>query len=130
MLWIWFCRVTTEELFLKIAASKKQEKSLKTTCKVGSFYCICKLYTCNLLKTIFSRAFLKDFAKIGCDVNLYGTVRNLITYFAETFRCFSHDHLLLFSFFLSNFWTAFFKENLPMVVSANTCLKIVSPKNF
>ena len=113
MLWIWFCRVTTEEMFLKIAASKKQEKSLKTTCEVGSFYCISKLYTWNLLKTIFSRAFLKDFAKIGCDVNLYGTVRNLIIYFAETFRCFFNDQFITLLLFLIKFLNSFFQGKPP-----------------
>ena len=48
MLWIWFCPVTTKELFLKIAAPKRQAKSLKTTCEVVSFYYIYKLYTWNL----------------------------------------------------------------------------------
>ena len=33
-----------------------------------------------------TQAFLKGFAKIACDIKLYGTVRNLIIYFAETFR--------------------------------------------
>ena len=97
MLWIWFCPVTTKELFLKIAAPKRQAKSLKTTCEVVSFYYICKLYTWNLWKTILSQAFLKGFAKIACDVKLYGTVRNLIIYFAETFRCL----LLLFYKFIT-----------------------------
>ena len=97
MLWIWFCPVTTKELFLKIAAPKRQAKSLKTTCEVVSFYYICKLYTWNLWKTILSQAFLKGFAKIACDVKLYGTVRNLIIYFAETFRCL----LLLFYEFIT-----------------------------
>ena len=32
-----------------------------------------------------SQAFLKDFAKIACDAKLYGTLRNLIIYIAETF---------------------------------------------
>ena len=97
MLWIWFCPVTTKELFLKIAAPKRQAKSLKTTCEVVSFYYICKLYTWNLWKTILSQAFLKGFAKIACDVKLYGTVRNLIIYFAETFQCL----LLLFYKFIT-----------------------------
>ena len=39
------------------------------------------------MKKILSQAFLKGFAKIVCDVKLYGRVRNLIIYFAETFRC-------------------------------------------
>ena len=70
-------------------ASKIPENYLWGT--VVSFYYICNLYTWNLLKTILSQAFLKGFAKISCDVNLYGTVKNLIIYFAETFRCFSDD---------------------------------------
>ena len=101
MLWIWFCPVTTRELLLKIAAPKRQAKSLKTTCEIVSFYYICKLYTWNLLKTILSEEFPKGFAKIPCDVNLYGTVKNLIIYFAEILRRFSHDQfltLLLFSY--------------------------------
>ena len=35
---------------------------------------------------MFSQAFLKDFAKIIYDFPVYGTVKNLITYFAEAFR--------------------------------------------
>ena len=97
MLWIWFCPVTTKEFFLKIAAPKRQAKSLKTTCEVVSFYYICKLYTWNLWKTILSQPFLKGFAKIACNFKLYGTVRNLIIYFAETFRCL----LLLFYKFIT-----------------------------
>ena len=38
MLSIWFCPVTTKELFIKIAAPKRQAKSLKFTCEVVSFY--------------------------------------------------------------------------------------------
>ena len=108
MLWIWSSRVTTKELFLKIAAPKRQAKSLKSTCKEVSPYYICKLYTWNLWKAILSQAFLKGFAKIACDVSFYGTVKNLIIYFAETFRCFSHDQfitLLLFSYFFSPFFS-------------------------
>ena len=97
MLWIRFFPVTTKELFLKIAAPKRQEKSLKTTCEAVSFYFVCKLYTWNLWKTILSQAFLKGFAKIACDFKLYGTVRNLTIYFAETFQCL----LLLFYKFIT-----------------------------
>ena len=100
MLWIWSCPAITKELLHKITAPKRQKKSLKTTCEVVSFYYIHKLYTWNLLKTIPSQTFLKGFAKIACDVNLYGTVKNLMIYFSDTFRCFSHDQfitLLLFS---------------------------------
>ena len=97
MLWIWFCTVTTKELFIKIAAPKRQAKSLKTTCEIVSFYYICKLWTWNLWKIILSQGFVKGFAKIAYDVKLYGTVRNLIIYFAETFRCL----LLLFYKFIT-----------------------------
>ena len=102
MQWIWFCTVTTKELLLKIAAPKRQANSLKTTCEVVSFYYIFKLYTWNLWKTILSQAFLKGFAKIACDVKLYGTVRNLIIYFAENVRCllllfYKFNTLLFFS---------------------------------
>ena len=120
MLWIWSCPITTKKLFLKITAPKRQTKSLKTTCEVVSFYYICKLYTWNLLKTILAQAFLKSFAKITCDVNLYRIIKNLIIYFAETFRCFSHDQsttLLLFS-----------EQHLLVVVSANLCLKVAPQK--
>ena len=79
--------VTAKELLLKIAVPKRQVKSLKITCQVVSFYYICKLYTWNLWKLILSQAFLKGFAKISCNVKLCGTVKNLIIYFAETFRC-------------------------------------------
>ena len=101
MLWIWSSFVTTKELFLKIAATIRQTKSLKTTCEEVNLKYICKLYTWNLIKTILSQAFLKGFAEIACDVNLYETVKNLIIYFVETFRCFSADEfitLLLFSY--------------------------------
>ena len=97
MLWVWFFPVTTKKLFFKIAAPKRQANSLKTTCEVVSFYYIFKQYTWNLWKTILSQTFLKGFAKIACDVKLYGTVRNLIIYFAETFRCL----LLLFYKFIT-----------------------------
>ena len=101
MLWIWSCSITTKELLLKTAAPKRQTKSPKTTSEVVSFYYICKQYRWNLLKTILSKAFLKGFAKIACDVSLHGTVKNLVNYFAETFQCFFHDQfitLLLFSY--------------------------------
>ena len=92
MLWVWLFPVTTKKLFFKITAPKRQVNFLKTTCEVVSLYYICKLYNWNLWKAILSQAFLKGFARIPCDVKLYGTVRNLIIYFAETFRC----SLLLF----------------------------------
>ena len=82
MLWIWSCPVSTKELFLKIAVPKRQTKSLKSACEVVNFYYVCKLYA--------SQAFLKDLAKITCDFFLYGIVSNLIIYFAEAFRYFSH----------------------------------------
>ena len=87
MLWISFYPVTTKELLLEIVAPKRQGKSLKTTCEVVTFYYICKLCTWNLWKTILSQAFLKGFAKIAYDVRLYGTVRSLIVYLADTFQC-------------------------------------------
>ena len=92
MLWIWSCPVSTKELFLKIAVPKIQTKYSKSACEVVSFYYICKLHTRNLLRSI-SQAFLKDFAKIICDFPLYGIVKNLIIYFAEAFRYFSHYQL-------------------------------------
>ena len=95
MLWMWSCPITRKELFLKIPAPKRQIKSLKTTCDVVRFYYICKLYTWNLLKTILSQAFFKGFAKIACDVNWYGTLKNLIIYFTEISRCFSHDQFII-----------------------------------
>ena len=51
--------VTAKELLVKIAAPKRQVKSLKIACEVVSFYYICKLYTWNLWKLILSQAFLK-----------------------------------------------------------------------
>ena len=47
---------------------------------------------------ILSQAFLKGFAKIACDVKLYGTVRNVIIYWAETFDVYQ---LLLFYEFIT-----------------------------
>ena len=90
MLWIWFCPTSTKELFLKISIPKRRTKSLKIICEVVSFYYICKLYIWNLLRTIFSQAFLKDFAKITSDFPLYRIVKNLVIYFAEISRYFSH----------------------------------------
>ena len=82
MLWIWSCPVITKELLLKIAVPKRQTKSLKGNCEVVSFYYICKLYSWKLLRTIFSQAFLKDFAKAFlkdfADFPLYGIVKNLL----------------------------------------------------
>ena len=78
MLKIWSCPVTTKELFLKIPAPKRQRKSLKTTCEGVSFYYISKMYNCNLFKKTISQALLNGFGKIAYDVNLYGTVKNLI----------------------------------------------------
>ena len=101
---MWSSFVTTKELFLKIAAPIRQTKSLKTTCEEVSLYYICKLYTWNLIKAILSQAFLKGFAEIACDVNLYKTVKNLIIYFVETFRCFSaHEFITLLLFSYQNF---------------------------
>ena len=113
MLWIWFCPVTSKELFLKIAAPKRQAKSLKTTCEVVSFYYICKLYTWNLLKTILPQAFFKGFAKITCDVNLYGTVRNLKSTLQKLFNVFFMINLLLFFFFLIKCLSSSFLEKPP-----------------
>ena len=124
MQWICSCHVRTKELLLKIAVLKRQTKSLKTTWDVVSFYYICKLYAWNFLKVIFSQAFLKDFAKIACDVPFYGKVKNLIINFAKAFRYFSHYQFIAPLSILSRFWSSFFLEHLPVVVSANTCLKV------
>ena len=133
MLWIWSCPVSTKELFLKIAVPKRQTKSLKSNCEVVSFYYICKLYTWNLLSTIFSQVFLKDFAKAFlkgfADFPLYGILKNLINYVAENFWYLSHYQFTTLLPFYQNFGSASFKENLPEVVSPNACLK-VSPKNL
>ena len=56
---------------LKIAVPKRETKSLKCTCKAVKLDYICKHYTWNLSRTIFSQTFLKDFAKIFCDFPLY-----------------------------------------------------------
>ena len=111
MLWIWSCPVSTKELFLKIAVPKRQTKFLKSTCEVVSFYYICKLYTLNLLRTIFSQAFLKDFAKITCDFPLYGIVKNLIIYFAEASDIFLIINLPLLSLFLIKLLEQHFSMN-------------------
>ena len=112
MLWIWSCSVITEEFFLKIAAPKRQTKFPKTTSEVISFYYICKLYTWNLLKTILSQAFPQSFAKIACDFNLNGTVKNLIIYFVETFRCFSHDQFITLFLFSYQIFEQLFSRNI------------------
>ena len=113
-------------MFLKIAVSKRQTKSLKTTCQVVSFYYICKLYTWNLLKTTFSQAFIKNFAKITCDFPLYGMVKNLMICFAEAFQYFFIINLSHFPLFLITFLEHIF--HLPVVVSADTCLKVTPKK--
>ena len=62
-----------------------------------------------VLKTTFSQAFLKDFAKIICDFPLYEIVKNLIIYLADAFRYYSHYQfttLLPFSYHV--FRAAFF----------------------
>ena len=56
--------VTAKELLVKIAAPKRQVKSLKIACEVVSFYYICQLYTWNLWKLILSQAFLKGLLKL------------------------------------------------------------------
>ena len=76
--------VNTNELFLKVVASKRQAKFLKTICEVVSFYYICELYP-----RIFFVVVAK-FAKIACDMSLYRIEKNLIIYFAEGFQYFSH----------------------------------------
>ena len=133
MLWLLSFPVDTKELFLKKAVPKRQTKYLKSNCEVVSFYYICKLYIWNLLKTIFSQAFLKNFAKAFlkdfANFPLYGIVKNLIIYFAEAFWYFSHYQFTTLLPFYQNFGSASFKEHLPVVVSANTCLK-VTPKNL
>ena len=95
MIQIWSCPV-----FLKIVASKRQAKSLKTTCEVVlSHLQAVHLESINNKNNSFTSIF-KGFAKIPCDVSFNGIVKNLIIYFAETFRYFSHDQfifLLLFS---------------------------------
>ena len=57
MLWIWFCPVTTKELFLKIAAPKRQAKSLKTTLRQLAFItfasCTPGIYENNSFTSIF-----------------------------------------------------------------------------
>ena len=133
MLWICSCLVSTKEVFLKIAAPKRQIRSLKSNCEVVIFYYICKLYTWNLLQTIFSQAFLKDFARAFLKdfayFPLYEILKNRIIYFAEAFWCFCHYQFttLLFSLFYQNLGSASFKEHLPVVVSVKTYLK-VTPK--
>ena len=133
MLWIWSCPVSTKELFCKIAFPQGQTKSLKSNCQVVSFYYICKLHTWNLLWTIFSQAVLKDFAKAFLkdfsDFLLYGIVKNLRIYFAGAFWYFSHYQFTTLLPFYQNFRSAFLKKHLPVVVLANTCLR-VTPKNL
>ena len=81
---------------------------MKSTCEVVGFYYIYKLYTRNLLKTIFSQAFLKDFAKITCDFALYGIVRKII-YFVGAFRYFSYyEFTTLHPYSYQVFGTPFF----------------------
>ena len=75
------------------AVPKRQRESLKSTCEIVRFYYICKLHAWNLLRTIFSLAFLKDFDKITCDFPLYGIVKNLTIFFAEAFRYSSNYQL-------------------------------------
>ena len=126
MLWIWSCPVSTKELFLKIAVPKRQTKSLKSNCEVVSFYFICKLYTWNY-KKICSQAFLEYFGKVlfndFTDFPLYGIVKNLRIYFAQTFLLpilFLIINLPMFSLFYHNFRSTFFKEHPPVIASSNS----------
>ena len=111
MLWTFSFPVNTKEWFLKMTVPKKQTKPLKSTCVVVSFYYIWKLYTWNLLRTIFLQAFFKNFTKITCDFPLYGIIKNLIIYFAEAFRYFSHYQLPLFSLFHIKLLEKLFSRN-------------------
>ena len=87
-----------------MAVPKGKTKYLKS-----KLHYIWKLYTWNLLRTIFSQAFHKDFAKITSDFPLYGMVNNLIIYFTEAVRYFSHYQLTTFLIFSSEvFGVAFF----------------------
>ena len=121
MLWIWSCQVSTKELLFKIAVPKWQTKFLKSNCEVVSFYYICKLYNWNALQTIFSQAFLKDFAKVFlngfADFLLYGIVKNLIIPINPLRRSF----LIFFS--LSIYHSSpFFIKSLDQLLSENTFL--------
>ena len=114
MLWILSCPVSTKELFLETAVLKRQAKSLKSNCEVASFYYIYKLFIWNLLETIFSQAFLKDFVKAFlkdfANFPSYGIVKNLIISFAETFWYFSHYRFITLLPFLSKFWISFSRK--------------------
>ena len=69
------------------------------------------------------------FAKITCDFPLYGIVKDLIIYFAKAFRYFSHyQFTTLHPFFYHVYGAVFFWEHLPVVVLANTCLKVTPNK--
>ena len=131
MLWVWSCSVSTEELFLKMAVPKRQAKSLKSNYEVVSFYYICKPYTWNLWRKIFSQVFFKDFAKAFlkdfADFPLYGIVKDLIIFFAEAFRYFSHyQFTMLLHFFIKILDQLFLRNTF---VSANTCLKVITKKH-
>ena len=126
MLRIWYSPVSTKELLLKISVPKMQAKSLKSTCEVVSFYYICKLYTWNLLRTIFLQAFRKDFAEITC--NSTWIVKNLIFYFAEASQYFFHCQFTTFLPFSYHVFGAIFSAEHLTVVSANTYLKVTSKK--
>ena len=115
MLWIWSCPVSTEEMFLKIAAPKRQTKSSKSNCEVAFITfirCTPEIY----YKQFFSQAFFKDFAKAllkdFADFPLYGIVKNLIIYFAKLFDIFLVINLPLFPLFYQTFASASFKEHL------------------
>ena len=68
MLWIGSCPVDTKELFLKIAVSKRQIKSLKSNCEVISFItfvsCTPEIYYKQFFRKHFSRILLKNLLKI------------------------------------------------------------------
>ena len=133
MLWIKSCPVSTKELFLKIAVSKRETKALKSNCEVVRFYYICKLYTWNLLETIFTQAFLKDFAKHFlkrfCWFPFIWNSKKFDNLLRRSFLIFFSLSIYHSSpFFYPNFGSAFF-IHLPVVVSANMWLK-VTPKNL
>ena len=76
------------------------------------------------IKNNFSQQF-KDFAKITCDFPVYGIVKNLIIYFSKAFRYFSHyQFITVLPLSYPVFGAAYFWEHFPLVVSANTCLKV------
>ena len=80
--------------------------------------CLSEIYQ----KQFFHKYFLKVLIKL---LVIYGIVKNVIISFTQACQYFSHRHfIILLPFSYEIFGASFFYEHLPVIVSANTCLKV------